>query len=238
MACAGDAAMTPRRRQPVAAVRRGVILLSSAGQQKGAEMRSDSSHGSSDLRLARRTCLGGIALAVAAAAAPRAARAATGAPPPVAPQYLPHEVAVRGDLAPGTIYVLSDRYFLYYILRPGVALRYGVAVGRAELQFRGATEVARKVEWPSWTPTPDMIRRNPGAYARYADGMPGGPKNPLGARALYLYQDGFDTTIRIHGTTEPRSIGSSVSNGCIRMVNEHVIDLYDRVTLGTRVVVY
>ena len=83
-----------------------------------------------------------------------------------------------------------------------------------------------------------MIARNPGAYAKYADGMPGGPKNPLGARAIYLFQDGRDTAIRIHGTIEPNSIGKSVSNGCLRMVNAHVIDLYDRVALGAPVMVY
>ena len=83
-----------------------------------------------------------------------------------------------------------------------------------------------------------MIARNPAAYAKYADGMPGGPKNPLGARAIYLYQDGHDTAIRIHGTVEPNSIGRSVSNGCLRMVNDHVIDLYNRVELGAPVMVY
>lgn len=158
--------------------------------------------------------------------------------PPIAPEFMPQEVRVQRDLAVGSIIVLSSKHFLYHVTRPGVATRYGVAVGRAELVFRGMAEVGRKVEWPSWTPTPEMIARNPGAYARYADGMPGGPKNPLGARALYLYQDGRDTTIRIHGTTEPQSIGHSVSNGCIRMVNEHVIDLYNRVPMGTPVAVY
>ena len=107
---------------------------------------------------------------------------------------------------------------------------------RRALEQRGATVVGRKLEWPPWRPTPEMIARNPSAYARYADGMPGGPGNPLGARALYLYQNGFDTAIRIHGTTEPQSIGRAVSNGCIRMVNEHVIDLYARVPIGAPVI--
>ncbi|MBA3911215.1 MAG: hypothetical protein C0524_15420, partial [Rhodobacter sp.] len=95
----------------------------------------------------------------------------------------------------------------------------------------------RKAEWPSWRPTNDMIRRNPERYAQFAGGVPGGPRNPLGARALYLYKDGIDTYYRIHGTTEPWSIGKSVSNGCIRMLNEHVIQLYEQVPVGTPVTV-
>ena len=102
----------------------------------------------------------------------------------------------------------------------------------------GAAEVGKKVEWPSWKPTPEMIERNPKAYKKYEDGMEGGPRNPLGARAIYLYQNGRDTAIRIHGTTEPNSIGHSVSIGCIRIVNDHVIDLYNRVAIGASVMVY
>ncbi|AMY70985.1 L,D-transpeptidase [Frigidibacter mobilis] len=186
--------------------------------------------------IARRSVLGGVAASAALAALPL--RAATEAPPVIAPEFMPQEVRVRRDLPVGSITILSDKFFLYFIDRPGVAIRYGVAVGRAELKFRGMAEVARKVEWPSWRPTPEMIARSPGRYAKYADGMPGGPTNPLGARALYLYQNGHDTAIRIHGTTEPQSIGSAVSNGCIRMVNSHVIDLYNRVPIGTQVAVY
>lgn len=164
---------------------------------------------------------------------------ATAAPlPPIAPQFFPTEVSVRSEFAPGSIIVVSQQFFLYHIIARRKAVRYGVAVGRAELVFRGQAEVGRKVEWPSWKPTPEMIARSPARYARYADGMPGGPKNPLGARALYLYQNGRDTAIRIHGTTEPESIGHAVSNGCIRMVNEHVMALYDAVPLGTPVMVY
>lgn len=156
----------------------------------------------------------------------------------IEPQFYPVVVNVRRDLEVGSIIVLSSQHFLYYIAKPGRAIRYGVAVGKAELVFRGEAVVGKKVEWPSWKPTPEMIARNPGAYAKYADGMPGGPKNPLGARAIYLFQDGRDTAIRIHGTIEPNSIGKSVSNGCLRMVNAHVIDLYDRVALGAPVMVY
>ncbi|SIS77548.1 L,D-transpeptidase [Phaeovulum vinaykumarii] len=156
---------------------------------------------------------------------------------PIAPQFYPTKVWVRPEFTPGSIVVLSDQFFLYHIYAPRRAIRYGVAVGRGELKFRGQAEVARKVEWPSWRPTPEMIARSP-KYARYADGMPGGPRNPLGARALYLFQNGHDTAIRIHGTTEPASIGHAVSNGCIRMVNDHVIALYDSVELGTPVTVF
>lgn len=176
--------------------------------------------------------------------APQApAAAAAGAAPaaavwPIAPEFYPTLVSVKPEFEPGMIVVLSDRFFLYHILEKRKAMRYGVAVGRAELVFRGAAEVGRKVEWPSWKPTPEMIARSPAKYQKYADGMAGGPKNPLGARAIYLYQNGRDTAIRIHGTTEPQSIGSAVSNGCIRMVNDHVIALYDAVELGTKVMVY
>ncbi|MBZ4022210.1 hypothetical protein CKO11_07040 [Rhodobacter sp. TJ_12] len=157
---------------------------------------------------------------------------------PIAPQFYPTPVDVKPDIAVGTIIVVSEKFYLYHITAPGKAMRYGVAVGKAELKFRGQAVVGRKVEWPSWKPTPEMIARSPNTYAKYADGMPGGPKNPLGARALYLYQDGRDTAIRIHGTTEPSSIGHAVSNGCLRMVNDHVIALYDAVALGTPVTVY
>ncbi len=189
---------------------------------------------------------GAAAAAMLGLARPAEAIPAVEPPPPsapipgltLAPELYPTVVTVRRDLVPGSIHVLSSKHYLYYIVRKGVAIRYGVAVGKAELVFRGAAEVGKKVEWPSWKPTPEMIERNPAAYAKYADGMPGGPRNPLGARAIYLFQDGHDTAIRIHGTIEPNSIGKSVSNGCLRMVNDHVIDLYNRVGLGAPVVVY
>ena len=153
--------------------------------------------------------------------------------------YMPTEVSIRDDFEVGSIVVVSDDFFLYHVIAPGKAIRYGVAVGTAELVWKGRATVGRKVEWPSWRPTQDMIQRNPGQYAQWADGMPGGPQNPLGARALYLYNDrGEDTAIRIHGTTEPNSIGRAVSNGCIRMRNEAVIALFDKVPLGTPVYVY
>ena len=127
--------------------------------------------------------------------------------------------------------------FLYLIRKDGQAVRYGVGVGREGLAFAGTGTVQEKQEWPHWTPTNAMIAREPKRYAKWASGMEGGTGNPLGARALYLFKDGKDTRYRIHGTTEPDSIGKAVSSGCIRMMNQDVIDLYSRVPLGTKVVV-
>ena len=151
-------------------------------------------------------------------------------------KYEPQTVRFSGYSA-GTIVVDPKNHFLYLVERWGKARRYGVGVGKAGLAFKGTAEIKRKAEWPSWTPTANMIKREPQKYKRYAKGVPGGPNNPLGARALYLYKGGRDTYYRIHGTTQPNSIGRSVSNGCIRMINDHVIDLYNRVPLGTKVVV-
>lgn len=195
----------------------------------------------------RRTLMtAGLSLLAATLAGPRAQAARTPVELPagpipglsIAPELYPTLVRVGPEFEPGSIHVLSSRHFLYLITARRQAIRYGVAVGRAELVWRGRAVVGRKAQWPSWRPTPEMIARNPAAYARHAGGMKGGPGNPLGARAIYLYADGRDTAIRIHGTTEPNSIGRSVSNGCLRMVNEHVIDLYDRVAEGTPVTVY
>ncbi|MCB2117421.1 MAG: L,D-transpeptidase [Rhodobacteraceae bacterium] len=198
--------------------------------------------------LNRRSFVAGGAtfLAAGVTGLPALAAPAVAVPPPsapipgltIAPEFYPTVLTVRRDLVPGSIHVISSKHFLYYIDRKGVAIRYGVAVGKAELVFRGEAMVGKKVEWPDWRPTPEMIERNPKAYKKYEDGMPGGPTNPLGARAIYLYQDGRDTAIRIHGTIDPNSIGHSVSNGCLRMVNDHVIDLYNRVELGAPVTVY
>lgn len=152
-------------------------------------------------------------------------------------RYWLREVTVKRSLPAGEIHILQGAKFLYWTLGEGRALRYGVAVGQDGLRFSGAAEIGRKVKWPSWRPTASMIARNP-SYAEFANGMPGGPNNPLGARALYLYRDGRDTAIRIHGTTNPASIGTPSSNGCFRMYNSHVIDLFDRVPIGTKVVAY
>jgi lipoprotein-anchoring transpeptidase ErfK/SrfK len=183
-----------------------------------------------------------LALSAAALAAPALPAAAQGArapaPYPLPEHLLPRVVTVRRDLAPGEIHVVSQHHYLYLITAVGQAIRYGVAVGRAELVYRGKAYIGRMAEWPAWRPTDEMIARSPERYARYRDGMPGGPGNPLGARAIYLYENGRDTTVRIHGTIEPESIGRSVSNGCIRMRNEDVIDLYARVRIGMPVTVY
>ena len=137
---------------------------------------------------------------------------------------------------PGTIIVDTRAKHLYFVLDGGRAVRYGIGVGREGFTWSGTARVAYKREWPTWTPTPEMIERNP-KYAEWEEGMPGGPGNPLGARALYLFRNGRDTYYRIHGTNQPASIGRSVSNGCIRMINAHVQDLYERVPIGTVVTV-
>lgn len=154
----------------------------------------------------------------------------------LSPEFEPQIVNYSGYPA-GTVIIETGNHFLYLMLNDGEALRYGVGVGKAGLAFRGTAKVGHKAEWPRWQPTKNMIQRNPEKYAKFATGVPGGPKNPLGARALYLYRNGRDTMFRIHGTTEPWSIGRSVSNGCIRMLNAHVIDLYERVPVGSTVVV-
>ena len=147
------------------------------------------------------------------------------------------EVDYAGAERPGTIVVDPYARRLYYVLEGGRAMRYGIAVGRAGLSFTGAGIISRKAEWPSWTPTANMIRTQPEAYAKYAGGLPGGMDNPLGARALYLYRNGRDTYFRIHGTPDQTSVGRATSAGCIRLFNQDAIDLYNRVNLGTRVVV-
>ena len=156
------------------------------------------------------------------------------------PIFRPQTVGIKDDLAPGQILILPRAHFLYYVTAPGEARRYGVGVGKAGLEFTGTAKIGAKKEWPTWRPTNEMIERDPHLYTKFIDNdyvQPGGPGNPLGARALYLFQNGRDTYYRIHGTTAPRSIGRSVSNGCIRMLNEHVTDLYERVPLGTTVTV-
>lgn len=153
------------------------------------------------------------------------------------PKYEPERVTYGdGNYPAGSIVVDPEGRFLYFIEDATSATRYGVGVGRAGLSLRGTAYVARKAKWPSWTPTPNMIRNEP-RYARYAGGMPGGVNNPLGARALYLYRSQQDTLYRIHGTNQPRSIGQAVSSGCIRMLNAHVEQLYDKVEVGTLVVI-
>lgn len=152
-------------------------------------------------------------------------------------KFLKQVVDYRSSHPPGTVVVDPHRRFLYLVQKGEKAIRYGVGVGREGLAFSGTGTVQEKKEWPHWTPTPAMIAREPGRYAKWAKGMDGGVGNPLGARALYLYKDGKDTLYRIHGTTEPDNIGKAVSSGCIRLMNQDVIDLFARVPLGAKVVV-
>ena len=152
-------------------------------------------------------------------------------------RFLKQTVTYRSPHPAGTIVVDPHDRFLYLVQKDGQAISYGVGVGREGLAFAGTGTVQKKQEWPHWTPTSTMIAREPKRYAKWARGMDGGIGNPLGARALYLFKDGKDTRYRIHGTTEPDSIGKAVSSGCIRMMNQDVIDLYSRVPLGTKVVV-
>ena len=152
----------------------------------------------------------------------------------------PQEVRIKKDFLPGEILILPRSFYLYWVTEERKAIRYGVGVGQAGLEFTGSATIDRKKEWPTWRPTDEMIEREPHRYTKFIDNdyiMPGGPGNPLGARALYLFQNGVDTYFRIHGTTQPETIGLSVSNGCIRMLNEHVVDLYERVPIGTKVTV-
>ncbi len=135
--------------------------------------------------------------------------------------------------APGTIVVDSDAHYLYYVLADNKAIRYGVTVGEEALSWYGIAKVGRKAEWPTWTPTADIKRR----LGNVPNFVEGGPHNPMGARGIYLYQGDKDTLFRIHGTNQPEYIGQSISSGCIRMTNEDVIDLYNRVKMGSIVVV-
>lgn len=153
-------------------------------------------------------------------------------------QYWRQEVDYVSSYAPGSIVVNTAERYLYLVMPNDRAMRYGVGVGREEgLQFKGNATIARKAAWPGWTPTANMIKRQPERYAQYAAGLPGGPTNPLGARALYLYRNGKDTHFRLHGTLEPYTIGQQVSSGCIRLINQDIIDLYSRVPEGTKVYV-
>ena len=133
---------------------------------------------------------------------------------------------------PGTIVVDSDNHFLYLVQDGGKAIRYGVTVGEEALAWSGVAKIQRKAEWPTWTPTAEIKKR-----MDVPNFVSGGPQNPMGARAMYLYEGNKDTLYRIHGTNQPEYIGQAISSGCIRMTNEDVIDLYNRVKMGTVVVV-
>ena len=153
-------------------------------------------------------------------------------------RLLPTLVRAKDGLRPGDIHVDAVARYLYHIQRDGTAMRYGVAIGRAGLYQAGTFRVGRKAKWPAWTPTAQMISREPEIYAQYADGMPPGPANALGSRAFYLYQGSRDTYLRIHGTPFPRSIGQRASSGCVRMIMPHINDLYESVEVGVTAYLY
>lgn len=158
------------------------------------------------------------------------------------PGYLRQTVEFSGRHAPGSIVVDPASYHLYFVETPGIATRYGVGVGREGFGWSGAAKVNMKRDWPDWIPPQDMIERDPDIKAKLEKtprglGVLGGPKNPLGARALYLFDESGDIGYRIHGTLEPYTVGTNVSSGCVRMINQDIIHLYARVSPGTPVTV-
>jgi len=154
------------------------------------------------------------------------------------PRFLPQLVEANDGLTPGDIHVDAVARYLYHIREDGTAMRYGVAIARGRLYEPGTYTIARKTKWPTWRPTDAMIKRDPGSFERFKDGVDGGPSNPLGSRALYLYVGNRDTYLRIHGTPQPKSIGGRASSGCVRMVMVHIIDLYEQVQTGSTAVLY
>jgi lipoprotein-anchoring transpeptidase ErfK/SrfK len=156
--------------------------------------------------------------------------------------YLRQEVEYLGSDEPGTVVVDPASRHLYFVEAPGRATRYGVGVGREGFGWSGAAKINMRRSWPDWVPPKEMVARDPEIRSQLVAtsrgrGVPGGPTSPLGARAMYLFADGGDTGYRIHGTTEPQTIGTNVSSGCIRMVNQDVIHLYQRAPEGTQVIV-
>jgi lipoprotein-anchoring transpeptidase ErfK/SrfK len=145
------------------------------------------------------------------------------------PRFHMQEVAYSGPHGPGTLIIDTPNRFLFLVQSGGTAMRYGIGVGRPGFEWAGVKSVTRKAEWPNWTPPPEMLKRRPD-LPRF---MPGGPENPMGARAMYL----GSSLYRIHGTNEPHTIGQAVSSGCIRMTNDDVTDLYNRVRVGMKVIV-
>jgi lipoprotein-anchoring transpeptidase ErfK/SrfK len=197
------------------------------------------------MRLSFSVCLAAASLALATAPASAlsldvidllSGPATLATPAPAAPSVQPQQGAVpretvtwTGHEAPGSIVISTKERRLYFVLPGGQAVRYGVGVGRPGFEWGGSKTVSRKAEWPGWTPPPQMLRRRPDLPRH----MAGGPENPLGARAMYL----GSSLYRIHGSNEPDTIGQAVSSGCIRMTNDDVMDLYERVKVGARVTV-
>lgn len=155
------------------------------------------------------------------------------------PRFYRQEVADPTGEMPGTIVVDTSQHFLYLVRGGGRAMRYGVGLGRAGFEWSGEAVIQWKRKWPTWTPPEEMILRKPELekYSAENGGMPPGLDNPLGARAHYIFQDGVDTLYRVHGSPEWWSIGKSVSSGCVRLINQDVIDLYERVKVGAPIVV-
>ena len=154
------------------------------------------------------------------------------------PRFLPQRIVANDGLVPGDIHVDAVARYLYHIEEGGTAMRYGVAIGRGDLYEPGTYTIKRKDEWPHWTPTRNMIEREPEIYAQLEGGVEPGPQNALGSRALYLYLGDRDTYLRIHGTPFPTSIGSRASSGCVRMVMAHINGLYPRVQIGSTAYLY
>jgi lipoprotein-anchoring transpeptidase ErfK/SrfK len=155
------------------------------------------------------------------------------AKPTIPEPYRRHIVGYHRREKPGTLVIDTDARYLYYVLPEGKAIRYGVTVGEEALAWSGVAKVGRMEEWPGWVPTADIKKR----LGDIPDYVAPGPHNPMGARALYLYQGNKDTLFRVHGTNQPEYIGQAISSGCIRLTNEDVIDLYTRVKIGAPVVV-
>jgi lipoprotein-anchoring transpeptidase ErfK/SrfK len=152
-------------------------------------------------------------------------------------KYRRREVEYETAEPPGTIIVDPRKRFLYFVQGNGQAIRYGASVGKAGRTWSGAATIGRMEKWPTWTPTPEHIAEYPKLVKWQDGGMPGGPDNPMGARALYLYQGEVDTIYRIHGTHDPQLVGKKKTAGCFALLNSDIIDLYNRVELGARVVV-
>ncbi len=197
------------------------------------------------LKLSRRGLISGAVASLCAVSAPSVSWADSPDDPyplppfdynKLKPEFRPAVVTYKGSQHAGTIIVDTAARQIFLIVDGGNAIRWGCAVGKDGFRWAGLADVGRKVMWPKWTPPKEMIERHP-EKAKWANGMPGGYDNPLGARALYLFQNGQDTLYRIHGTTEPMSIGKNASSGCIRMISQDVIQLYRRVPISSRVVV-
>jgi lipoprotein-anchoring transpeptidase ErfK/SrfK len=154
----------------------------------------------------------------------------------IEPRFLRQRIPYEGTEVPGTLVVDPNERHLYYVQESGLAIRYGVGVGREGFAWAGFARIGRKAEWPRWTPPAEMIDRRPD-LEEFRNGMPPGIDNPLGARAMYLYEGKRDTLFRLHGTNEPMSIGQAVSSGCIRLFNQDIIDLYARAKVNANVVV-